>query len=150
MHDFDHIMGHVALPMNHNAAVLVMNKQLHGFATRFSVWRRLVESAIEKSGVWLTETDESFADLHKYLRGRELQIMTPYEYADSVNRNKVVFCPVRPTKLRPVILDALLDADELHFIRSHDHAQKRFSKEVGQRVAARGSPCKTITYRDGG
>jgi hypothetical protein len=131
-------------------AYLMMNQHLHGFASRFAIWRRLLTSAIEKNGVWMVENQVAIDSTLKHA-GDRIAPMTAYAYGatDSVNRNKVVFCPVRPTKLSPELLDVLLDADELHIIRSHDYAQKRFFEEVGQRIAARGSPCKTITYRDG-
>lgn len=147
-------MGHKEIDGRNNtvAAEAIMNNYLHQMATRFKVWRRLLHLCIEVNGIWVTETPKARQAAEYQLKHTDIQVLTPAALAKqaSVNRPQIVFCPVRPITLRDHYIDALLDADELHIIRSHDYAQKRFFEEVGQRVAARGSPCKTITYRDGG
>lgn len=75
--------------------------------------------------------------------------MTPAAYANSVNKPKVVFCPICPQNLTDKVLAALLAADELHIIRSLDYAQEKFLKELGQRASTLDTTIRTITYRDG-
>jgi hypothetical protein len=156
VHEFNQFMGRTSVvlkrhnsPANQEAAILYW---LHGNACRWPVWRRLVESAVERHPdvVWLTQSPKARELLAIQLDGRDLNVMSPAEYAKSVNRTKVVFCPVSPTELNNRWLDALLDADELHIIRSRDYGQERFFKELGRRATERGNvTVQELTYRDG-
>ena len=123
---------------------------LHTMACRFLVYRRLVETALETpDAVWLIETPAAREQFGFHLKGRVLNHMTPAAYANSVNKSKVVFCPICPQNLTDKVLAALLAADELHIIRSLDYAQEKFLKELGQRAPTLDTTIRTITYRDG-
>lgn len=153
-HEHKSWMGHKAVKLKNTQSphgeFAVLNSYLHEMATRFPVWRRQVESAIETNGIFLVQTPAAVAVLKWLVGDRELTYMTPFEYTKTVNKTQRVYCPIRPTKLSPKILDALLDSPELHVIRSNDHVQERFLKELRQRATERGGPkIEVLLVRDG-
>lgn len=142
---------YITLKKNNTEAAQLdaLNFYLHERASRYLVWRRLVESAVEANGIFITYGAGDHDALSRLLAGRDLEIMSASELVKTVNKSKAVYCPIRPTWLKERQLDALLDSPELHVIRSYDYAQERFLKELRQRIAERSTAPRIITIRDG-
>lgn len=154
LHEFNAFMGHKRLGKyaTERQELAVIANMLPGMAPRFKVWRRIVMMAgdnVEHGACLILQSPKAKDAALELLMGIPVPILTPAAYLKSVNQYKKLYCPVCPSGKLDAILDALLQADELHTIRSDDYAQERFLKELRQRAATRRSTLATLTYREG-
>jgi len=66
----------------------------------------------------------------------QIMITTPGEYVKLANKEPpdLVICPISPAKPTAPLLDALMLANELHYIWSRDYAQEYFTQRLRARA----------------
>jgi hypothetical protein len=150
-------LGGLPAKFDLRAELSVLSGFMQEWASHTRVWQYMVRDALSRARdcVFICETPSGRKALATYLNGHALTVMTLSEFERTVNRPEIVYCPVRPANINDAKLDALLDAHELHVIRSEDYVQKRFLKELGQRSASRAAALQAsytnvrIRYQDG-
>lgn len=129
---------------------------LNSMAPKHKIWKRLIGIAFDNpkrmpviivSGEvarqaaidYIVRTSKYEGKNTEYLEYliEQILITTPGEYVKQANkvRPDLVICPICPAKPTAPLLDALLLANELHYIWSRDYAQEQFTTRLRYRAS---------------
>lgn len=124
---------------HHDRMQKVINNYLHAQAINTSVYKRLLQLALDKANegryvYFLVENLRNVEKVQRILDHPGIVVTTPTLGYVSVNSTHVVFCPIRPTNIKDYGLSALLNTTELHTIASLDYAQEKFVGSLGRKA----------------